>query len=156
MPYEELKVMLLSIGIPEEHIPSVTRKLKVKENGEMQFVDFLSYIPLFVQMHHAIVINPLAATDEAEGNDLLKQLESFFKTPKSDGEEDEEEEDLDDNADALNEASIVSAPMTVGGAVLNGPSQRRLQMLQDFKKTMAADTNRKRGYLSTTFHHGRV
>jgi hypothetical protein len=149
MPYEELKVMLLSIGIPDEHIVSITGRLKVKEGGEMQFIDFLSYIPLFIQMHHAIVINPLAATDEAGGEDLVKQLESFFKTQKSDGEE---ETDDDDDVNSLNDINIAAGPMTVGGAVLNGPSQRRLQMLQDFKKKIAEDTNRNRSYLSSTWN----
>ena len=39
--------------------PQVTEKLNVEGKGTVDFLDFLTYIPLFIDLHETIVSDPL-------------------------------------------------------------------------------------------------
>lgn len=58
MPKEKLLVELRAGGLRPSHVDSVLQKLASTQR-HLDFLDFLSYIPLFIYIHLSVVSNPL-------------------------------------------------------------------------------------------------
>ncbi|KAJ3014346.1 hypothetical protein HKX48_005201 [Thoreauomyces humboldtii] len=89
MTYDDLKILLLSTGLPANSIEGVAALLNLSPAGkdgkqsEVGFLDFLSYVPFFALLHDRIVDDPLGynAGDEnaAGGEDVVKKLMADLK-----------------------------------------------------------------------------
>ena len=55
-----LCVELLAGGLTDEHLDFVKNKFNRTKKGYLEYMDFLTYVPLFVELHDRIVSNPLA------------------------------------------------------------------------------------------------
>ncbi|XP_067933042.1 uncharacterized protein [Watersipora subatra] len=60
IPLRSLHVELQAGGLSDEHLNFVTSKFNVTEKGYVEYLDFLTYVPLFVELHDRICSNPLA------------------------------------------------------------------------------------------------
>ncbi|KAJ3145469.1 hypothetical protein HDU89_007094 [Geranomyces variabilis] len=91
MTYDDLKILLLSTGLPANSIEGVAGLLNLAPAGkdsskqsEVGFLDFLSYVPFFALLHDRIVDDPLAynAGDEnaAGGEAVVKKLLADMKS----------------------------------------------------------------------------
>ncbi|KAI8905290.1 hypothetical protein DFJ77DRAFT_479562 [Powellomyces hirtus] len=96
MTYEDLKILLLSTGLPANSIEGVAALLNLAPAGkdptkqsEVGFIDFLSYVPFFALLHDRIVDDPLGynAGDEnaAGGEDVVKKLMADLKARSESG-----------------------------------------------------------------------
>lgn len=54
-----LLVELTAGGLTSEHVELVVRKFNRDQTGIIDFLDFLTYIPLFLEIHSRIVDDPL-------------------------------------------------------------------------------------------------
>ncbi|KAJ3044845.1 hypothetical protein HDV00_000722 [Rhizophlyctis rosea] len=81
--YEDLRILLLSTGIPQQSIESVAALLGITPQSDplapvnlpadphaksnVGFLDFLSYVPFFTVLHESIVENPFGELEEGGG-----------------------------------------------------------------------------------------
>uniref|UniRef100_A0A1I8GKL1 EF-hand domain-containing protein n=1 Tax=Macrostomum lignano TaxID=282301 RepID=A0A1I8GKL1_9PLAT len=61
IPIEGLAVELLAGNLKDEHFGSVMRKLTREKKGHIDFLEFLTYVPLFLEIHQRIVADPLSS-----------------------------------------------------------------------------------------------
>ena len=54
-----LGVELQAGGLTQEHVEYVVDRLNHEDRGLVEFLDYLTYVPLFVEIHDAIYGNPL-------------------------------------------------------------------------------------------------
>jgi len=54
-----LGVELQAGGLTQEHVEYVVDRLNHEDKGFVEFLDYLTYVPLFVEIHDAIYGNPL-------------------------------------------------------------------------------------------------
>ena len=54
-----LAVELQAGGLTQEHVEFVVDRLNHEGKGLVEFLDYLTYVPLFVEIHDAISGNPL-------------------------------------------------------------------------------------------------
>ncbi|KAJ3148938.1 hypothetical protein HDU86_007296 [Geranomyces michiganensis] len=91
MTYDDLKILLLSTGLPANSIEGVASLLNLAPAGkdpskqsEVGFLDFLSYVPFFALLHSRIVDDPLAYNagdeDAAGGEAVVKKLLADMKS----------------------------------------------------------------------------
>ena len=59
MTTESLAVELQAGGLTAEHVDYVTQHLNYEGKGIVEFLDYLTYVPLFVEIHDSIYGNPL-------------------------------------------------------------------------------------------------
>ncbi|TPX66872.1 hypothetical protein SpCBS45565_g04222 [Spizellomyces sp. 'palustris'] len=91
MTYEDLKILLLSTGLPPDSIEHVASLLNVASDEAaasgttkqtaVGFLDFLTYVPFFSVLHDKIVADPLAkfAEGDGSGEDVVKSLLADLK-----------------------------------------------------------------------------
>ena len=60
IPINSLCVELQAGGLTAEHLSFVTDKFNTTQKGYVEYMDFLTYVPLFVELHDRIVSNPLS------------------------------------------------------------------------------------------------
>jgi len=60
VPMGSVNVELLAGGLSDEHLDFVTNKFNRTKKGYLEYMDYLTYIPLFVELHDRICSNPLA------------------------------------------------------------------------------------------------
>lgn len=60
IPLKSLSVELIAGGLSKEHLDFVTDKFNRTQKGYVEYMDFLTYVPLFVELHDRICSNPLA------------------------------------------------------------------------------------------------
>lgn len=73
MTYEDLRILLLSTGVNEAQIEEIAVLLNFKDaqpGSPVKFLDFLTYIPFFTQLHQSIVDDPFG--NRASMTSLLK------------------------------------------------------------------------------------
>jgi Ca2+-binding EF-hand superfamily protein len=61
MTYEDLRILLLSTGVNDAQIAEIAVLLNFKDalpGSPVKFLDFLTYIPFFTQLHQSIVDDP--------------------------------------------------------------------------------------------------
>jgi hypothetical protein len=82
LKYDDFKILLLSTGVPPDCIPYVAGMLNITEDADIEYLDFLSFIPFFVKLHSHIVSNPLNVVVKQEKERMLTEikavLEKFF------------------------------------------------------------------------------
>lgn len=54
-----LAVELQAGGLTQEHVEFVVDRLNHEDKGLVEFLDYLTYVPLFVEIHDNIYGNPL-------------------------------------------------------------------------------------------------
>ena len=54
-----LAVELQAGGLTQDHVEFVVDRLNHEGKGLVEFLDYLTYVPLFVEIHDAIYGNPL-------------------------------------------------------------------------------------------------
>lgn len=54
-----LAVELQAGGLTQEHVVFVVDRLNYEGKGLVEFLDYLTYVPLFVEIHDSISGNPL-------------------------------------------------------------------------------------------------
>lgn len=59
IPMLSVSVDLLAGGLKDENLRFVTRKFNRAQKGYIEYMDFLTYVPLFVEVHDRICENPL-------------------------------------------------------------------------------------------------
>ena len=59
MTTNSLAVELQAGGLTEEHVVYVVDRLNHEDKGIVEFLDYLTYVPLFVEIHDTISGNPL-------------------------------------------------------------------------------------------------
>lgn len=59
IPMTSISVDLLAGGLNDENLQFVTRKFNRFQKGYIEYMDFLTYVPLFVEVHDRICQNPL-------------------------------------------------------------------------------------------------
>ena len=57
-----LAVELQAGGLTSEHVEFVVDRLNHEGKGLVEFLDYLTYVPLFVEIHDSIYGNPLDFT----------------------------------------------------------------------------------------------
>ena len=72
---EALGIELISGGVSVENAEMCMTKFNSENRGYVDFLDFLTYVPLFVELHEAILQNPLTncTKDPLEPSDWEKQ-----------------------------------------------------------------------------------
>ncbi|KNC97368.1 uncharacterized protein SPPG_07294 [Spizellomyces punctatus DAOM BR117] len=88
MTYEDLKILLLSTGLPADSIEHVASLLNVASDEAaasgttkqtaVGFLDFLTYVPFFSVLHDKIVADPFAEGG-GSGEDVIKNLLADLK-----------------------------------------------------------------------------
>jgi hypothetical protein len=68
---EALSIELAAGGLSNENIQMCMKKFNRENKGYVDFLDFLTYVPLFVEIHESILSNPFSKTDK----DPLEPLE---------------------------------------------------------------------------------
>ena len=77
---EALGIELTAGGLSRENMEMCLRKFNREKKGFVDFLDFLTYVPLFVEIHESILTNPLTkcSKDPLEPldweRDKMKQL----------------------------------------------------------------------------------
>lgn len=56
---DSLAVELQAGGLTAEHVDFVVERLNHEGRGIVEFLDYLTYVPLFVEIHDSIYGNPL-------------------------------------------------------------------------------------------------
>ncbi len=115
--YEDYSIILMSTGIPEEHIPKLSQFLGVTENSRIDFLDFLTYIPLFVQFHMAVITNPLNGGTSADKEAFFTDIEAIFLKAN--------DVSASNTSFESTASSRVVGPIGIGGMPLVGAAQRR-------------------------------
>jgi len=59
IPMSSFGVELIAGGLTKDNLEFVTRKFNRTQKGYVEYMDFLTYVPLFVELHDRIVENPL-------------------------------------------------------------------------------------------------
>lgn len=59
-----LAVELAAGGISPEHVDYIINKFNRDQDGMVEFLDFLIYVPLFIEIHQRIISNPLSLDRE--------------------------------------------------------------------------------------------
>ena len=59
MTTSSLAVELQAGGLTAEHVDYVVNRLNHEDKGIVEFLDYLTYVPLFVEIHDNISGNPL-------------------------------------------------------------------------------------------------
>ncbi|KAI9101751.1 hypothetical protein DFS34DRAFT_611312 [Phlyctochytrium arcticum] len=97
MTYEDLKILLMSTGLPPSSVDSVASLLNMAPTEEaaygtnkqtaVGFLDFLTYVPFFSFLHDKIVSDPFGQFKEgdSDGNDFVKQLLEDLQQTKGPG-----------------------------------------------------------------------
>ena len=62
MTTSSLAVELQAGGLTHEHVEFVVDRLNHDNKGLVEFLDYLTYVPLFVEIHDSISGNPLDFT----------------------------------------------------------------------------------------------
>ena len=57
---DALAIELTSGGVSSENIQICMKKFNAENRGYVDFLDFLTYVPLFVEIHESILKNPLS------------------------------------------------------------------------------------------------
>lgn len=81
LPLDDLSNLLSAGRVPEEHVQAIVNKLAVSGDS-ISFLDYLTYLPLFHDLHEDIVENPLerdARSLEANCNAMTAQFGSALQ-----------------------------------------------------------------------------
>ncbi|KAJ3397694.1 hypothetical protein HDU92_004110 [Lobulomyces angularis] len=72
MKYDDFAVLLLSTGLEPKFVPNIAKMLNIENGQEINYLDFLSYIPFFLKLHKTIVNKPLKIAEEVEDSYLIQ------------------------------------------------------------------------------------
>lgn len=71
------------IGTDQEVVDYIFRTLDLNENGSVDFIEFLSFIPFFLKLHREIVGRPATFKDIIQANEAVKRAMSEKGARKS-------------------------------------------------------------------------